>query len=232
MKRNTPRCALFDLDGTVYPYHSGVMHLVGQRIQEYMSSRLHMDEPTITDLRHRYWEQYGTSMRGLMLDYAIDPDDYLSYVHDVSVSETLAPNARLGRVLTELPWRKVIFTNASAEHAVRVLEVLGVRDHFERIYDIRATGYIGKPDPAAFHPVLDSLGVAAADCIVLDDSLANLRTARLLGMVTVWVGADGQSDDVDFSIGCIDGVGEVARQLTAEENRGSGFHEVPARREC
>ena len=213
MKPRELRYALFDLDDTMYPRSTGVMAIVSQRISEYMALRLHMDEATIQELRPRYLKQYCTTMRGLLEEFQINPDDYLSYVHDFSVEELLAPNEELNEVLAHLPWHKVVFTNAAKQHAQQVLAALGVRDHFKRIFDVRATGYVGKPDPVAYQYVLDSLDVTAEDCIALDDSIANLRTAKELSMITVLVGSAEKVDGVDFAIARIEDVAEVARQV-------------------
>ena len=182
-------CALFDLDNTLYPASAGIMDVASQRINEYMTLRLGMDEATIKALRSRYWQQYGTTLRGLMLEHGIDADPYLDYVHDFPAQEFLAPNAELDQVLAGLPWRKVIFTSSTREHVRQVLAALGVTRHFERIFDIRDTGYVCKPNPVAYHTVLQELGLQATQCMLVDDSLPNLQTAASLGMVTVWVGS-------------------------------------------
>ncbi len=192
------------------------MDIVSQRIDAYMALRLGMDESTIQRLRPRYWKQYGTTMRGLHLEFGIDPDDYLSYVHDFSVVGRLAPNEGLRRALDELTWHKAVFTNAPAEHAQEVLQVLGVGACFDHIFDIRTTGYVGKPDPSAYAYVLSKLGAAAEKCIVLDDSLANLRTAAELGMTTVLVGPVERPHGVDFHICRIEEVGDVADKLACD----------------
>lgn len=214
MKLGEPWHALFDLDDTVYPSSVGIMRVVSQRINEYMGLRLGMDDATIKELRPRYWKQYGTTLRGLVVDFGIDPDDYLGYVHDFSVADVLTPNPRLDSALGALPWRKSIFTNASERHARQVLAALGVDSHFERIFDIRDTGYVGKPHPVAYHCVVDSLGIEAQQCIALDDSIPNLLTAKKMNMVTVLVGSVDQADAADFSIGRIEDIAELASEIT------------------
>jgi putative hydrolase of the HAD superfamily len=203
------------VDNTIYPESAGVMGVVSERIDGFMATRLGMDEALIRQLRPRYWQQYGTTMRGLLEEYQIDAEDYLAYVHDFRADELLARNERLDRVLAGLPWHKVIFTNAPAQHAQQVLEALGVAHHFGRIFDVRETGYVGKPDPRAFHHVLAVLGVQGEACIALDDSMPNLETAKSFGMVAVLVGSAQPVDGVDFSIGTIEEVADVARGLTA-----------------
>ena len=217
--RRSALCALFDLDDTMYPKGAGVMNIVSQRINEYMASRLGMDAALIKELRPRYWRQYGTTMRGLMVEYQIDPDDYLSYVHDFTVDELLAPNKALGAALAVVPWQRVIFTNATREHAEQVLAALDVTHFFEHIFDIRDTGYIGKPDARPYQHVLSSLGVAAQRCIALDDSLPNLRTAKDLSMLTVLVGSSDTSDGVDFVIDRIEEIDRVASELRRRSGR-------------
>jgi len=204
-------CALFDLDNTLYPPSAGIMELVGQRINEYMAQRLGMDEVTIKALRSRYWKQYGTTMRGLLLEHGISADDYLDYVHAFSAHEFLAPNAELDRVLAGLPWRKVIFTSSPREHARQVLAALSIAPHFERIFDIRDTGYICKPNPAAYHTVLQALGLSAAQCLLVDDSLPNLQTAASLGMLTAWVGSHDQVAGVTWAMDRIESIAQAAR---------------------
>jgi putative hydrolase of the HAD superfamily len=215
-------CALFDLDNTLYPKSTGVMDVLSQRINEYMALRLGMDEETIKALRPRYWEQYGTTMRGLTTEHGISADDYLAYVHDFSVRGLLAPNAELDAVLQRLPWRKVVFTSSTRGHTQQVLEALGIAQHFDRIFDIRDTGYVCKPDPAAYRVVLLALGMQAEQCLLVDDSLPNLQAAARLGMTTVWVGSHGCADGVTWAIDRIEGMADVARVVANSRRRGEG----------
>jgi putative hydrolase of the HAD superfamily len=201
----------------MYAKGAGVMDIVSQRISAYMALYLRMDEETIHKLRPRYWRQYGTTMRGLVLEFGIDPDEYLSYVHDFSVAGLLSLNEQLGSILAAIPWHKVILTNAPQEHAQQVLVALGVRQCFGRIFDIRTTGYIGKPDPAAYQYVVTALDTKAGNCIAIDDSLPNLRTAGELGMTTVLVGPTERADGVDFTISGIEEVAAVARQIAGSQ---------------
>jgi putative hydrolase of the HAD superfamily len=158
-------------------------------------------------------------------EYGIDAEDYLAHVHGFSVEGLLAPNTELNAALAQLPLRKVIFTNSTAPHTQQVLATLGIAEHFERIFDIKETGYVGKPDPAAYHLVLNALGVGPEQCIAIDDSVPNLRTAAELGMVTVLVGSAERVDGVDWAIARIEGIAEVAHRLSrmVEESGKSGF---------
>lgn len=217
------KCALFDLDNTLYPKSTGIMELIGKRINDYMAVRLGLDEATIKTLRPRYWEQYGTTMRGLLLEYGINPEDYLEYVHHFSAREMLAPNPDLDGALAQLPWRKVIFTSSTREHTQQVLAALGIARHFERIFDIRDTGYVCKPNLAAYRTVLQALDLPARQCLLVDDSLPNLQSAASLGMVTVWVGSHEPAPGVTWSIArverLVDRVQTSSRKHEEERSR-------------
>lgn len=223
MRQHQPRYAFFDLDDTIYAKSAGVMDIVRRRMSSYMALRLRMDEETIRKLRARYWRQHGSTMRGLILEFGIDPDDYLSYVHDFSAAGLLSVNEQLGGILTALPWHRVILTSATLEHAQQVLAALGVRDCFERIFDIRTTGYVGKPHPAAYQHLLAAHRITAQDCVAIDDSLPNLRTAGELGMITVLVGPTRRVDGVDFTISAIEEVAAVAHQIAANHRPRTGL---------
>jgi putative hydrolase of the HAD superfamily len=217
-------CALFDLDNTLYPKGAGIMDVVGRRINEYMALRLGMDDATIKALRPRYWEQYGTTMRGLLLEHGINAEDYLEYVHGFSAQELLAPNPELDGVLAQLPWRKVIFTSSTREHTQQVLAAPAIARHFERTFDIRDTGYICKPDPAAYHTVLRALDLQAEQCLLVDDSLPNLQAAASLGMVTVWVGSHDRAAGVTWAIDRAERIVDVARTLGRKDEEGRSSH--------
>jgi FMN phosphatase YigB (HAD superfamily) len=86
----------------------------------------------------------------------------------------------------------VIFTNADISHARRVLAVLQLEDCFEQIIDIRAVGFICKPDPDAYPLAQKIAGVTDPQkCILFDDAPRNLAPAQAQGWYTVLVGAPG-----------------------------------------
>jgi len=89
-------------------------------------------------------------MRGLIADFDINQIDYLDYVHDVPLRDHIDPNPVLREMLLNLPQRKLIFTNADAAHAKRVLDVLDLTDCFEKIIDIHIMHPYCKPLPQAY----------------------------------------------------------------------------------
>jgi putative hydrolase of the HAD superfamily len=181
-------CLLFDLDDTLYPQNNGVWEMIRVRINRYMIEVLGFPPEVVPPLRQRLWHQYGTTLRGLQLEYTVDRDHFLTYVHNIALEEVLQVNPQLDKMLDSLPLRKIIFTNANADHAHRVVKVMGVAHHFSDIIDIYAMTPHCKPEQEAFEKALALIGEAPHNCLLIDDSPANLTTASTLGMETVSVG--------------------------------------------
>ena len=76
-----------------------------------------------------YYKRYGTTMRGLMTEHGLKPDDYLEFVHQIDHSP-LTPNPALGAALEKLPGRKLILTNGTRKHADAVMKRLAVAPAF------------------------------------------------------------------------------------------------------
>ena len=189
---------LIDLDDTLYPPDNGVWQIISERIDAYMTDRLGLPLEEARRLRSVYLDAQGTTLKGLMGDFELDPSDYLAYVHQLDYSAFIHPDPVLRSALESLPQAKVVFTNASADHARYVLAALKLTDLFSEIIDIVALGYANKPDEEAYLRALDLIGSPApASCLLADDRLVNLVPAKDLGMTTVLVGpANGSGADV------------------------------------
>jgi pyrimidine 5'-nucleotidase len=179
-----------DLDDTVYPAESGVWKAIRARIDQFVAEKFDLGWEDARLLRQRLFLRYGTTMRGLQAEYAIDEDEYLAYVHDVPLADYIAPDPGLGHILRSFSQRKLIFTNADAAHAGRVLSLLGIADCFDAIVDIKRIGPYCKPMPEAFQIALAAAGSPPTEnCALVDDHADNLRAARALGMRAIQVGA-------------------------------------------
>jgi putative hydrolase of the HAD superfamily len=182
-----PLTTLFiDLDDTLYPPSTGVWELIRQRIDLYIHDRLVLPWEQVPILRSTLFEEYGTTMRGLQARYHIDEQDYLAFVHDVPVDRLLQPDPVLAKVLARYP--QVIFTNADARHAVRVLQALQLSGIFDQIIDICALAPHCKPQLPAFQIALDLAGESdPSRCLLVDDQLTNVTAARQFGFQTVFI---------------------------------------------
>ncbi len=177
---------IFDLDNTLYPASANLFSQIDRRMKAYISATLGLPTDKAFALQKRYYHEHGTTLRGLMLNHSVDPDAFLNFVHDIDHS-ALAPDPALHDVLTRLPGRKFIYTNGSARHATCVMDRLGVAGHFAGIFDIRASGYIPKPDPQAYVDLIARHAIAPMRAVMFEDSHKNLKPAADLGMATVWI---------------------------------------------
>lgn len=176
---------VFDLDDTLYPQEAGLMQAIGQRISAWLQQNLHLSAEEALALRHFYVQRYGTTLGGLIAERDVDADGYLSFVHDVPVEQYLQPDPALARMLAAIPLRKAVFTNATSEHAWRVLRALGIPRCFEQVVGIRELGLCNKPRPEAYQRLLTLLDTRGPACILVDDRAVNLQPAKMMGMTTV-----------------------------------------------
>ena len=181
---------LFDLDNTLYPAASNLFDQIDQRMGAYISQLLGISRQHARDLQKRYYRDHGTTLNGLMRNHDADPDAYLEYVHDIDLT-VIGEAPSLATARSQLPGRKIVFTNGSAVHAERVMTRLGVGNYFEGIHDIKASEYKPKPDYGAYHSVISRFGLIPSSLIMVDDIPANLEPASALGATTVWVRNDG-----------------------------------------
>ena len=188
----------FDLDETLYPKSSGLWAAIGGRINLYLHERMGFPLEKIESLRDGYFREYGTTLRGLQANYPVDMEDYLAFVHDVPLEHHLHPDPELRRVIEVLPGRKYIFTNADCLHANRVLETLGLQGLFEGILDVHTVAPYCKPMPESFELALAAAGSPDPHiCALIDDQARVTRIARNMGIFSILVGGQPDSQDAD-----------------------------------
>ena len=197
---------IFDLDNTLYHPSAKLFDLIDERMGAFIMRLLNVDAAEARRVQKLYFHDHGTTMAGLMRHHGIDPEDFLRDVHDIAL-DRLSPDARLRAGLERLPGRRLIFTNADADYAARVLEARGIADLFDDICDIRITAYTPKPEAAAYRSMVDHLAVAPATSLFVEDMARNLTPAKALGMTTVWLDNGSESghrdhlpDHVDFHV--------------------------------
>ena len=182
---------VFDLDNTLYDASTNVFDFIDLRMRSFIADFLDLDLDEAYRLQKRYFKEYGTTLRGLIDHHAVDPDKFLEYVHDIDLSN-IEPSPAMDAALTSLRGRKIIFTNASDEHARRIIERLGVGHHFEAVFDIASANYVPKPDPRIYAQLLGDHRIDPANSVFIDDIARNLKPAADLGMTTVWVRSDSE----------------------------------------
>jgi putative hydrolase of the HAD superfamily len=188
---------LFDLDNTLYPLESGLAMQVSARITDFVVDLTGLPRDESRTLQKRYLVEHGLTLRGLMLNHAVDPDVYHAWLHQVPL-ECLTPDAVLAEALARLPGRRLIFTNADEIHAARVLGRLGLGHLFESVFHIGSAAFEPKPAPGTFARIVAAHGLTPATTAFFDDAAHNLAPAADLGMTTVLVGADAAACTATF----------------------------------
>jgi putative hydrolase of the HAD superfamily len=182
------RTWLFDLDNTLHDADAHIFPSLGHAMREYIGHLLNLDEAQAGELRMRYWKRYGATLLGLMRHHGIDPRDFLRQTHRFRDLESMVVAERgLKAMLKRLPGRKIIFSNAPLHYTRRILAITGIGRCFDAVYSIERLRFQPKPATQSFLRLLRREGLAARSCIMVEDSLTNLRTAKRLGMTTVWV---------------------------------------------
>jgi putative hydrolase of the HAD superfamily len=152
----------------------------------FISQLLGLDREGAHALRQQYYREHGTTLAGLMARHGTNPRHFLSFVHDIDLT-LIPPNPALGEALSLLPGRKLVFTNGSVRHAQRVMERVGIAEHFSGVFDIEAANFIPKPAPETMDAFISRLGVEPGHAVMFDDIAANLLPAHARGMKTVWI---------------------------------------------
>lgn len=182
------RVWIFDLDNTLHDARAHIFPHINRAMTAYVAALLELGEEDANTLRDSYWKRYGATLIGLIRHHQVDPRHFLQETHRFADLDRLVVGRReLRSVLRRLPGRKIVFSNAPAQYAGAVLQALGVRASFDDVFSIERTRFRPKPQAQGFVRLLHSHRLVASRCVMVDDSLENLHTARRLGMKTVWV---------------------------------------------
>lgn len=192
---------LFDLDGTLAdtdPIHFRTWKDILQ------NHGLHIDRS--------FYEQHFSGrlnaaiVRDLLPDLSPEEGQQLSWHKEAEfrrrAAGELKPMAGLLDVLawaTERHLKQAVVTNAPAENAEFMLEVLGLRNQFDTVV-LAEELERGKPDPLPYQVALAQLGVSSANAIAFEDSPSGIRSAVAAGIFTVGI-TSTQPPDVLYQAG-------------------------------
>ncbi len=185
---------VFDLDNTLYPASCRLFAEIEQRMAAFIMAELKLDHEGAHTLRRHFYTTHGTTLRGLMNEYGMEPTRFLDHVHEIDLSPVTTDRA-LDAALEKLPGRKIVFTNSTVRHAERVLARLGLARHFTAIHDIVACDYRPKPEPAVYADFVRRHAVNPGRAAMVEDMAKNLPPAAALGMTTVWVKGGPHDED-------------------------------------
>jgi putative hydrolase of the HAD superfamily len=188
---------IFDLDNTLYPPGSEFMALMEDRMTVFVMREMGLPREEARALQKRYLHEHGTTLAGLMAHHGVEPEPFLTEVHDVAM-DSLEPDLAVRAGLARLPGRRLVFTNGDERHAERVLRHLELLDLFEDVFHIAAADYIPKPRAETFERMIARHEVEPRRAVFFEDSERNLAPAAKVGMTTVLVGPQAHASQSGF----------------------------------
>ena len=200
--QNSFRNWIFDLDNTLYDINLGLFKKISNRITDFIMSKYSLDIDQAKKIQKEYYLKYGLTLRGLIVEKKLEPDEFLDYVHDVEHPE-LKKNDQLISKIRILEGKKIIFTNATSKHAKKILNILELEHDFDQIIDIKDLEYIPKPDKRSYKKLLECLNLNKENLdktIFFEDTVKNLIPAKELGITTVWM--KNSINEKDFIKNC------------------------------
>ena len=180
---------LFDLDNTLYDGATKVFDQVDKKMSKFISEKLNVSLEEARKIQKSYFQEYNTTLNGMIKNHKIDADEFLEFVHDVDLS-FLDKNKFLEEEIKKLIGKKIIFTNGSRAHALNVTKRIGIDRLFDGIFDIRDCEFIPKPSKEPYKKLVENYKIEPQYCIFFEDIARNLKPAHELGMKTVWIKND------------------------------------------
>ena len=206
---------IFDLDNTIYDFNLGLFRRISQRMTEYIKKSFSLNHDEALNLQKDMYKKYGLTLRGLIIEKNIDPEPFLDYVHDVEF-EDLKIDYELKDLLGQINGQKLIYTNASYNHARNILKSMGIFEEFEIIFDIKDANYIAKPNYKSYDIMKNKFGLNSKNIdrsIFFEDTAKNLKPASELGMSTVWIENDFNRKEADIFQQYIDFTGSDIKTI-------------------
>jgi putative hydrolase of the HAD superfamily len=212
------RVWIFDLDNTLHDAQAKIFPSMHDQINAYLMKRFDLDEAGANEMRRGFWQRYGTTMNGLMRHHGTNPREFLAATHQFpELADMVVHEAAVRHALARLPGRKVIFSNAPRHYVRGVLRALGVGRFFDAVYTIETSRFRGKPALHGFRVLLREHDLDPRRCALVDDMLENLRTAKRLGMGTVWVSRERRSPAyVDLRVASVTQLPRIAFRTARE----------------
>ncbi len=183
---------LFDLDNTLHDASHAAFGQTNLAMNAYIIDHLGIDSADAARLREHYWNHYGATLLGLVRHHGVKAAHFLEQTHlHPGLEGRLRASAHDRAALKRLRGRKYVVTNAPREYTLRVLTALDLRHCFDGVISIEDMSMFGqlrpKPDARMFRRLVARLKVRPADCVLVEDVLANQKAARGIGMGTAWM---------------------------------------------
>lgn len=184
---------LIDCDDTLYESSRGMFAAIHLRMESFIAQKLGVSIEEGRRLQHAYWAQYGATFLGLEKHHGIAPKEFFDATHRFDLSEEVPEDfcrTKLRDSLKALKGKRMLVTNGPECYIQALLPLLGIADLFDAVVsadDMRVLGaWRCKPDETLFASLAARFKARPEQCAFIEDSPVNLKTAKKLGMLTVW----------------------------------------------
>lgn len=188
---------LFDLDNTLHNASHAIFPAINANMNAYLAKVLGdgerpADAETVNAVRLDYWKRYGATLLGMVKHHDVRMEDFLREAHLFDDLHAMIRAERgLGRLLKRLPGRKILLTNAPRRYSREVMRHLGLHRHFAKhvaIESMRVHRQLRpKPSKLLLRHIVAREGTTPRRCVLVEDTIDNLKAAKAIGMRTVWV---------------------------------------------
>jgi len=197
---------VFDLDGVLYDGANGYLAHVRERQRVYLMETHGMTREEAYETRERAFAKASQCYKGFVdmgLIHArqMSQEEFTAYCRE-GVESFLRADEALERCVRDMGGergnvtKKIVMTNTSETEGVKALAALGLNGGcFDNVYGGLFMAPYCKPQREAYERVLADVGaVDVTRAVMFEDSLKNLKTAKALGMRTVFVKTFGERE--------------------------------------
>lgn len=183
---------LFDLDNTLHDATEAVFAPTSAAMTDYIAHHLGLAHEAASALRIGYWKRYGATLLGMVRHHGVSASHFLEETHRLpGLEQRLRCRSVDRRALRRLPGRRLIVTNGPRSYARRVLRALRLHGLFDGVVTVEDMRMVGehrpKPDRRMLRHLAARLRLRPAQCVLVEDTLANARAAQRVGMRAVWM---------------------------------------------
>lgn len=198
---------IFDVDDTLYDVGTGfTAHRNTYGAQSFMLKYLNFpDMESAKIIRDEYFTKYHSTAKALQVAEQegklpsgapkFDPQDLAEHwASSLNFALLGAKDEALIQMLKECPLKLVAFSNGPRKYVKRVLMEMGLAEIFpdDMLFAVDDVLPYCKPEKEAFDLIFERIQSKPNECIMVEDSMKNIRMAKSLGMKTILVAGKGR----------------------------------------
>lgn len=200
---------IFDVDDTLYDVGTGfTQHRNKDAIPKFMMQQYKFDSiEEAKAVKDEYFAKYHAIAKALKMAQQdgklpkdapeVKTEDIATYwAENLDYSLLGPPKTELHEQLSKCKCTLVAFSNGPRKYVKRALEHMGLFDLFgeERLYAVDDVMPHCKPEKEAFEKIFNNIGNPAPEtCVMVEDSMKNIRSAKGLGMKTVLISGSSET---------------------------------------